>query len=147
MISPVAVLRTTLLAIAMSAGTLSLAAAETVSFKATLTGASEVPPHNVPGTGTVEATLDTATNKLHYKVVYSGLTGDASAAHFHGPAAVGANAGVAVGLKGSLVSPVESDATLTPEQAADLLGGKWYFNVHTAANPGGELRGQMERSK
>jgi CHRD domain len=40
-------------------------------------------------------------------------------------------------------SPIEGTATLTENQAADLLAGKWYANIHTAANPGGELRGQM----
>jgi hypothetical protein len=65
-------------------------------------------------------------------------------AHFHGPAPVGVNAGVIVPVKGSVASPIRGEATLTPEQSADLLAGKWYFNVHTAANPGGEIRGQVE---
>ncbi len=136
-----------LAAAVFSLAVVSLAHAETVSFKAALSGASEVPPKNVTGTGAVSATLDTQTKQFHYKVTYSGLTGEASAAHFHGPAAPGVNAGVAVGMKPPLTSPIEGDASLTAEQVADLLAGRWYFNVHTAANPGGELRGQLEQVK
>jgi hypothetical protein len=42
-------------------------------------------------------------------------------------------------------SIVGGEATLTPEQVADLLAGKWYANIHTQANPGGEIRGQVTR--
>ena len=42
-----------------------------------------------------------------------------------------------------LASPLKGEATLTDAQAADLAAGKWYFNVHTAANKGGEIRGQV----
>ncbi|MGA2548753.1 MAG: CHRD domain-containing protein [Burkholderiaceae bacterium] len=121
------------------------ARAETVVFTAGLSPASEVPPKKSNGTGTVQAVLDTKSNKLHYVVNYKDLTGDATGAHFHGPAQPGQNAGISYGLKSSLASPIEGDATLTPEQAADLAAGKWYFNVHTAANPSGEIRGQLLR--
>jgi hypothetical protein len=40
-------------------------------------------------------------------------------------------------------SPIEGQVTLTPAQAADLMAGKWYANIHTAANAPGEIRGQM----
>ncbi|MSP47677.1 MAG: CHRD domain-containing protein [Xanthobacteraceae bacterium] len=117
--------------------------AEMQKYKATLDAKSEVPAVDSKATGTVEATYDTATKKLTYTVMYKDLSGAAAAAHFHGPAAAGANAGVAVGVTGSVVSPIKGEATLTDAQAADLMGGKWYFNVHTAANKGGEIRGQM----
>jgi hypothetical protein len=55
----------------------------------------------------------------------------------------GANAGVVVPITGPLVSPIKGSAVLTAAQAADLMAGKWYVNVHTAANPGGEVRGQV----
>jgi CHRD domain len=116
--------------------------AETVQLKADLNGASEVPPNQSAGTGTVTATFDTATKQLSWKGTYSGLSGPATAAHFHGPAEAGKNGGVAVPITPS-ASPFTGAATLTDAQAADLLAGRWYVNVHTAGNPGGELRGQL----
>ncbi len=109
-----------------------------------LSGANEVPPNTSAGKGEANVSYDKATKKLTYKLTYSGLSGDATAAHFHGPAAAGANAGVAIPIgSGAPPSPVEGSATLTDAQAADLLAGKWYVNVHTKANPGGEIRGQV----
>ena len=68
----------------------------------------------------------------------------AIAAHFHGPAAAGKNAGIALGLpNGNLPAAFEGSATLSDVQAADLLAGRWYFNLHTAAYPAGEIRGQV----
>ena len=72
------------------------AQAETKIFKATLSGASEVPPTTSTGTGAATVTLDTATGKLSWDVTYSGLSGPAMAAHIHGPADPGQNAGVVV---------------------------------------------------
>ena len=85
---------------------------------------------------------DTASKKLTWKGNYSGLSGPATMAHFHGPAEPGKNAGVAVPITPS-TSPFENSANLTDAQAADLLAGRWYVNVHTAAHPGGEIRGQL----
>ena len=87
--------------------------------------------------------FDRDTRLLRWKVSYTGLSGPATAAHFHGPAAVGANAGVALAWPQPITSPMEGRATLTSAQAADLLAGRWYANIHTAAYPGGEVRGQM----
>jgi hypothetical protein len=108
-----------------------------------LDGASEVPPNTSPGKGTADVDYDAASKKLSWKLTYSGLTGPATAAHFHGPAEAGKNAGVAVAIPGATSSPAEGSAVLTDAQAADLMAGKYYINVHTAANPGGELRGQV----
>jgi hypothetical protein len=69
-------------------------------------------------------------------------------AHFHGPAPAGKNAGVVIPIPmDKLASPIEGQATLTAAQESDLLAGNWYFNVHTAKNPGGEIRGQVEQAK
>jgi CHRD domain len=123
--------------------------AATVTFKADLKGSSEVPPNQTTGTGSATATFDPATKELTYSGSFSGLTGPAVAAHFHGPAEAGKNAGVQIWIseKGKpLESPFKGSAKLTDAQAADLMAGQWYVNVHTKANPGGELRGQLEKS-
>ena len=118
--------------------------AATEKFHATLNGASEVPPTDSKGMGTLDAALDTSTKMLTWTLSYSGLSGPAKAAHFHGPAAAGANAGVALPIKDP-ASGAKGSATLTEAQMADLQAGKWYVNVHAAAHPAGEIRGQVEK--
>jgi len=120
-----------------------------MKFKADLKGSSEVPPTTSSGTGNFTASYDPATKMLTWEGNFSGLTGPATAAHFHGPAEAGKNAGVAVWIseKGQpLTSPFKGSATLTDAQAADLEKGMLYVNVHTAANPGGEIRGQVVKA-
>ena len=117
--------------------------ANMVALSTQLRGSNEVPPVMTSGGGSVDASFDTNTMQLRWKVNYSGLTGNATAGHFHGPAAVGVNSGVALGWTNPITNGMEGSATLTAAQAADLMGGRWYANIHTAANPGGELRGQM----
>lgn len=123
----------------------SAAFAAEVKMKADLSGAQEVPPATTQGTGTAAITFDTANKRLSWTINYSGLSGPATAAHFHGPAEAGKNAGVAVPIPNQAKSPVAGSATLTDAQAADLQGGKYYVNIHTAANPGGEIRGQVTK--
>jgi CHRD domain len=113
------------------------------ALMARLSGAAEVPPVVSNGGGTVEVNLIQQTNVMTWTVTYSALSGPATAGHFHGPAMAGDNAGVVVPIAGSLVSPIKGAATLTAAQAADLMAGKWYMNLHTAANPNGEIRGQL----
>lgn len=114
-------------------------------FKATLSGKSEVPPNATTGTGTADFDYDAATKKLSWKLTYSGLSSPAKAAHVHGPAEPGKNAGVVVAIPGATKSPAEGSATLTDAQAADLEAGKLYVNVHTETNAGGEIRGQITK--
>jgi hypothetical protein len=116
---------------------------ETVKFKANLKAADEVPANDSKGTGTLEASYDTSSKQLSYTADYSDLTGNATMAHFHGPADPGKNAGIVVPVQGSVASPIKGTATLTDAQAADLMAGKLYFNVHTEKNKGGEIRGQV----
>ena len=94
------------------------------------------------GTGLGTVTLDDATNLLEWVVSWSGVSGTETAAHFHGPATPAQNAGIQVGI-GVGSNPAIGSATITSGQAADLLNGLWYINIHTDAFPGGEIRGQV----
>jgi hypothetical protein len=122
------------------------AQAKMEKFTAALAGDQEVPANTGSGTGAVTATLDTDSKKLSYDISFSGLSGPATMAHFHGPALAGANAPPVVPISNP-VSPVKGSATLTDAQISDLSAGKWYFNVHTMAHPGGEIRGQLKEAK
>ena len=114
-----------------------------VTFTTQMRGGNEVPPVVTSANGQVDAMLNTETNVLRWRLSYTNLSGPARAGHFHGPAAIGANAGVVLPFPGLMASPMEGSATLTAAQVADLMAGRWYANIHTAANPGGEIRGQM----
>ena len=107
-----------------------------------LSGQNEVPPNTSGGSGTAKVELDG--NVIKWTVTYSGTTGPITAGHFHGPAQPGANAGVVVPFAGPLASPIVGSATLTSAQVDQVKAGLWYVNLHSAAHPGGELRGQVK---
>jgi hypothetical protein len=134
-------------AVALSLFAAGAAHAATLNFAASMNAAQEVPPKASAGTGDMVGQLDTATKTFTYTVTFQGLTGPATMAHFHGPAAPGANAGVEVPLGMAPTSPIHGTKALTDVQISDLEVGKWYVNVHTAANPGGEIRGQVVPTK
>ncbi|WHZ11645.1 MAG: CHRD domain containing protein [Burkholderiaceae bacterium] len=117
--------------------------ANLVAFSTTMTGANEVPPVATNATGEVDAVLNKDTLLLRWKLFCQSLSSAPTMAHFHGPAAVGQNARVVLPFKRPITCPMEGRATLTPEQARELIAGKWYANVHTTDHPGGEIRGQM----
>jgi len=135
--------KTMLATLALGAAVVLAGPAFADKMKATLDGKSEVPANASTGSGTADLDYDPASKKLTWKLTYTGLSGPATAAHFHGPAEAGKNAGVAVAIPNATASPAEGSATLTDAQAADLVAGKYYINIHTAANPGGEIRGQV----
>jgi hypothetical protein len=124
-------------------------------FSANLTGDQEVPAvtTTASGSATVNIITDSEVTEINYEVTYSGLSGPLMAAHIH----LGA-AGVAGGVMLPLVigpSPFSGtlkEADLTPTggvttfaQAIDAIrAGDTYINLHTAANPGGEIRGQLK---
>lgn len=120
------------------------AQAQNVPYSADLTGAQEVPPVTTEATGSARVNFGRTSKRLVFTVIYSGLSGPATAAHFHGPAAEGASAPPVIPIEGDLTSPISGTAILTDEQIGWLEDGQLYFNIHTAANPGGEIRGQVD---
>lgn len=120
----------------------SMAAA--VNMKADLKASNEVPPNDSKGTGSVDVTYDAADGKLSWKGTYSGLSGPATAAHFH-IGEPGKNGSIAIPIfsGGAAKSPFQGSATLNASQAAALDDGKLYVNVHTANHKAGEIRGQV----
>jgi hypothetical protein len=136
--------RRVLLAAAVSAVFVSAASAATVTYTARLSGRSEVPKTDSKGTGKLDATFDTQTKALNYTLTFDGLTGPATAAHIHGPATRAQSAGVIAPLGDkNPTSPITGSVTLTDDQVKFLQSSKLYVNVHTAANPSGEIRGQI----
>jgi hypothetical protein len=113
--------RRVLLAAALSAVFVSAASAATISYSARLSGRSEIPKTDSKGTGKLAATFDTQSKALNYTLTFDGLSGPATAA----------------------TSPITGTITMTDEQVKMLQSAKLYVNVHTAANPGGEIRGQI----
>jgi hypothetical protein len=139
--------------------------AETIQFTADLTRSNQVPPSQTTGRGTVTATYDSVTKRLAWNGSYSGLSGPATAAHIHGPAAAGTNARLVFWISDNIgqcsqgecrsnsdnrarpfTSPFQGWATLTDAQATDLMAGMYYVNIHTDAYPRGEIRGQLVKS-
>ena len=128
----------------LAAGLLSggAANAEIMEMTIPLTGAEEVPPVETSGSGEIAVTYDTDTRILTWELDYSGLTGDPTAAHFHGPADPGENAPPVIPLT-DFSDGAEGSAELTEAHVEALQAGKLYFNLHTEANPDGEIRGQV----
>ncbi|GJM44589.1 MAG: hypothetical protein DHS20C21_14310 [Gemmatimonadota bacterium] len=104
-------------------------------------GSQEVPANGSAGTGSAQFIVDTATNTIFYHITFSGLTGVETAAHVHGFAPPGANAGVLFGLP--LGSPKVGSATYAEAQEASILAGLTYVNIHSTFAGGGEIRGQV----
>jgi hypothetical protein len=122
-----------------------------IHFTASLNGAQEGGV-TTTATGTGSFDLSEDFSQLHYVISYQGLSGPLTGGHFH--------TGIP-GVAGPVVKPIAtagrpassslsgtwsaSDATnpLTPALVDSLLTGKIYVNFHTSANPGGEIRGQL----
>lgn len=98
-----------------------------------------------PGTGMAAMMYDDDTGEFSWDISWSGLVGDETVMHFHGPAPPGMNAGVQVdfgGISGT-TSPSIGSTTIDATQAVDLLNDLWYINIHTTEVSGGEIRGQV----
>lgn len=130
-------------ALAFCAGAAGVSQAETMKVTADLTPSAEVPAAKSDGSGMLTGTYDPSTMKLTLTATYKDLTGPATMAHLHAPAPTGKDGPVEIPMKGPVVSPIKGDFQLTKAQAKNLTDGMTYFNVHTAANPGGEIRGQV----
>ncbi len=121
--------------------------ATTTNFVATIDGAQANAGAGTGSAGTGSATMsyDDVTGTFSWNISWSGLTGNETVMHFHGPAAPGVNAGVQVnfGAISGITSPSIGSTTITAGQAADLLNELWYINIHTDVNTGGEIRGQV----
>ncbi len=117
--------------------------AETIRYTADLTSAAAVPPADSAAAGTAEITIDTQSGTVSWVIDTFDLSGNATAAHIHGPAFPGKNAPPEVDLSGSIP---QGSADITDEQIADIRAGKTYVNVHTEKFPGGEIRSQLAAS-
>ena len=125
------------------------AAAQEVKFMADLQPAEGV---DSQGMGMADVTVDTEAMTVTWTMMAEGLTGEAGAAHFHGPATPEETAPPVIDMTvdgtDETEEPVAQDilegrADLTEEQLADLEAGLYYINVHTAEYPDGEIRGQV----
>ena len=133
-----------LFAAAIAAGLLAAAPAfaDMLTFTAKMDGASAVPPDDSKATATADVKVDTAAKTISWTIKYADLTGPATMAHFHGPAAVGVSAPPEIDISKSIES---GTAPITDAQLADLQAGKLYLNIHTAKFPDGEIRGQVTK--
>jgi hypothetical protein len=115
-------------------------------FRATLNGASEVPPTDTRGTGYFAAVYRPSTKVLEYRLNVVGLSGPVTMAYLHGPAPAGENAQKVAPINVPFYadrSTIDDGVTLTEGQAAEVLAGRWYVNVMTEKFPDGEIRGQI----
>lgn len=111
-------------------------------YEAALAGAQEVPPVTTGGTGRAELRYESRSSMLQWRISHAGLSGPVTAAHFHGPAAPGQNGPALVPLHPAGTA-ITGQLRITPEQFTQLNSGHWYVNLHTAAHPEGEIRGQL----
>lgn len=118
--------------------------ANVVQFQFSLSGDEEVPPVDSAGSAQTDITVDVVTGAVSGTVTVNGIT--ATAAHIHDGFA-GTNGGVSIGLDqdagNAALFNVPGGATLDAAGIDRLLAGALYVNVHTAAIPSGELRGQI----
>lgn len=120
-------------------------AASSEKFETQLSGQNQVPPVDTQGSGTAEFRYNPSTHRLSWHIDYKDLSSEVTGAHIHEGAA-GANGKVLVPLlkKGSnMASPIKGSATLTEDQAKDIMSGNTYVNIHTKDHPSGEIRGQI----
>jgi hypothetical protein len=121
-------------------------AGSNVTLGATLSGAAETPPNSSTAGGNLTAQYSTVTHILKWRLVVNGLGAPITRAAFHGPDAMGTERAL-VPLNPPFDGTMHTGgATLTEQQAADLLAGRWYIDVRTKKYPAGEIRGVVTRT-
>ena len=119
-----------------------------IKISGILSGRNEVPANDSTATGTIDGIFDPWSRVIAFRIEFSKLTANATAAHFHsapagtnGPVVVDfVSQGFPVGVKsGEFVKVL----TLTETQAVDLMTGNLYVNIHNASFPSGEIRAQI----
>jgi hypothetical protein len=119
------------------------ASAETMRMRTALSGQAQNPPVDTKASGVADLTYDTTSKTLAWTITYKDLKAPATAGHLHGPAGASANAGVMVPFADASKSPIKGAVRLSDSQAAELMAGQIYVNIHTSAHPTGEIRGQI----
>jgi hypothetical protein len=122
---------------------------KTYTISGNASGAQEVPAVTTTATGALSGTYNARTNTLDYNISWTGLSGVASAAHFHGPAAAGVSADVLVPITittNGVAGTATGSVVIVDSVENALLDGKVYYNIHTVAHPLGEIRGQVATS-
>jgi hypothetical protein len=114
-------------------------------FKASLAAANETPPVPGAGYGTMEARYIPSQQVLEWRLYYGKLSGPVTWAYLQGPDGVGNDHANVVPLNPPYSGNIErGSVTLTPQQAADLMAGKWSVELRTEQYPNGEIRGTLE---
>ena len=161
-------------ALVLALGFGSNAFADPISYFASLSGANEAPPNASPGTGWALVTIDTVAHTLAVQATFSDLIGLTTAAHIHcctdtpgagtagvatqTPSFIGFPLGVTAGVFANVYDTLDAatyragfitanGGTAAGAEAALALGfaeGKAYFNIHTTAHAGGEIRGFLQ---
>ncbi|UOQ78466.1 CHRD domain-containing protein [Hymenobacter sp. 5516J-16] len=115
-------------------------ATDTVQLTGTLDGKQEVGPNNSTATGNMTGNYNKTTRVLTYTVTYQGVT--PTMGHIHRGAA-GTTGDPFLAFSNVTTSPITGTSTLSESDAALLLSGQTYVNLHTSAFPGGEIRGKV----
>jgi hypothetical protein len=123
--------------------------ADLVSLDANLDPFQEVPPHNTPGYGSADFTLDTSTGILSINAgtgIYADLLAGASTVRLQ-DAAVGANGPTqftfTLDTPGNTSGTFSGSGTLVGGAITDALNGNTYINITDSVYPSGEIRGQI----
>ena len=114
---------------------------EAFTFKAELSGANQPTPINSPGVGLASVSINDDWSLISWTLTVSGLN-SITASHFHVGGA-GESGGVIIPISQAFATETSGEAALSEENLKLILAERSYINVHTTANPGGEIRGQV----